>query len=828
MTVCQHGPQFNPIGVKLAAILNYAIGFRWHILPLWGTHANGGCTCGTADCASPGKHPVGDLVPHGLKQATSDAEIIRNWFEIRRNANVGIATGAVSGFFVLDIDPRHGGDLTLENLEAEHGPLPHTVEQLTGGGGRHLLFKHPGRRVPTRNESLGPGLDVKGDGGYIVVEPSNHVSGGHYAWELSSHPNNVPIAEAPAWLLDMVVCGSNSAADEMENPDRAFKFDPGDADEVRVALAALETLAPPRADDYDNWIRVGLILKSIDSGPAMLAQWDRWSSQSSKYTPGECSRRWVGFAPDGRLNLPTLIRWAQEDTGGRFNVTGASTSTDVKTKPRVSAVAPFEPFPVDVLPDPVRSFVRKASAALGCDGSFVTLPALAALASIIGNTRRIRLKPSWCEPCILWVAIVGEPGTLKSPSIDMAVEPLRRLQREAVDRYDEAAKQFEMDHARFEAEKANWKKSKLVDDPPEAPKPPVCERLIVSDTTVEALASILDGSPRGVLLCRDELAGWIRSFDQYKGGRGADCQAFLEFHRGGTVVVDRKSQKTNQIDRAAVSIVGGVQPGPLRRLLTEEYLENGLGNRILLASPPRKAKQWTTGGIRPELAARYDALFDGLLGLQFRTDEAGRSAPVDLDLTEDAQQLFVGFYNDIARRQAEAPPILAGALSKLEGYAARLALVIHLVRDEAGDRALESRDMIDVASVRAGMALVGWFAYEASRVYAALAESEDDRRRRQLIEVIERRGGRITARDLRLAQHMASSEAAKAALDDLVQAECGTWEPKPPGPKGGRPTVVFVLSTDATKRNPHLCGTRRRYEGFRYVAAPDKSESEGE
>ena len=153
-----------------------------------------------------GKVPLGALAPHGLRDATTDAETIRRWWAADHGANIGIQTGAVSGLVVLDVDPRHDGDRSLWQLESRHGKIPHTVEALTGGGGRHIFFAHPRAGLVVRNVTgLGglPGLDIRGDGGYIVAPPSIHRSGRSNEWEVSSHPNEVPLAPTPRWLLDM-------------------------------------------------------------------------------------------------------------------------------------------------------------------------------------------------------------------------------------------------------------------------------------------------------------------------------------------------------------------------------------------------------------------------------------------------------------------------------------------------------------------------------------------------------------------------------------------------------------------------------------------------
>ena len=147
-----------------------------------------------------GKVPV---TPHGVKDASQDEEKINVWFGNAQTHNVGIATGRTSDLIVLDIDPRHGGDFSLEALEDAHGELPQTVEVKTGGGGRHLYFQFPeGIEIKNGSNVLGPGLDIKSTGGYVIAPPSIHPDTGQpYAWEWSGDPEEVPIALLPDWLL---------------------------------------------------------------------------------------------------------------------------------------------------------------------------------------------------------------------------------------------------------------------------------------------------------------------------------------------------------------------------------------------------------------------------------------------------------------------------------------------------------------------------------------------------------------------------------------------------------------------------------------------------
>ena len=196
----------------LAAALSHA-SRGWRVLPLWWP-VPGGCACGRSDCANVGKHPIGELVAHGCHDASTDPEQIRGWWERFPLANVGLATGQESGFWALDIDPRHGGDVTLEALEAKHGRLPASLRSRTGSGGMHVLFRHPGDgRLSNSSGRLGAGLDVRGDGGYIVGPPSRHASGGEYV--LLDEDESV-IEPAPLWLLELI--GERYTDDESDEP----------------------------------------------------------------------------------------------------------------------------------------------------------------------------------------------------------------------------------------------------------------------------------------------------------------------------------------------------------------------------------------------------------------------------------------------------------------------------------------------------------------------------------------------------------------------------------------------------------------------------------
>ena len=244
------------------------------------------------------------ITAHGVKDASTDPRVLSFRFSDATATGVGIALGfAVPGMpgyhaEALDIDPRSGGDNTLEQLLAAHGPLPDTVVAQSGGGGSHYLLAVPdGQRL----KAIGRGIDIKRQGGYLVVEPSLHPSGNRYHWLIESSPfEGAPIAAAPAWLLET----ATAQVVQLSLAGRGH-LAPERVEDLRSALRYLDP------DDYHQWVQVGQALHSTEAGEPAFQLWLDWSERSAKFRPGECQRKWLGFQPGRGLHVESIFHWAQ-------------------------------------------------------------------------------------------------------------------------------------------------------------------------------------------------------------------------------------------------------------------------------------------------------------------------------------------------------------------------------------------------------------------------------------------------------------------------------------------------------------------------------------
>lgn len=194
--------------------LSEALKLAAYGLPVFPVHSirSGKCTCENTDCGSPGKHPRSR---NGFKDATTDEEKIINWWNAWPDANIGLATGKVSGVVVLDVDAKNGGIENLDLLEDKHGKLPVTLIVQTGGGGLHYYFKYPEGGLKCSAGKLAVGIDIRGDGGYVVVPPSNHQSGNEYVWQ-DNEPGEKELAECPLWIIDELNHQQNGACEKSQ------------------------------------------------------------------------------------------------------------------------------------------------------------------------------------------------------------------------------------------------------------------------------------------------------------------------------------------------------------------------------------------------------------------------------------------------------------------------------------------------------------------------------------------------------------------------------------------------------------------------------------
>lgn len=478
-------------------------------------------------------------------------------------------------------------------------------------------------------------------------------------------------------------------------------------------------------------------------------------------------------------------------------------------EPLPDPLPPVTSFDAAMLPESIRAWCADAAEGLNVPLDFLAVPAVVALASTIGRAVAVRPKQAdrWIERPILWGAAVGRPSAGKSPALSPSRRMLARIEADEAERHAEVLREYEAERLIAEARAEDARKAikdavRSGDDAKaraaaatasapaaEAPAEP---RIVVADATVEKLGELLNGNPRGLLMVRDELTGWLASLDRE--GREGDRAFWLECWNGtGPYVVDRIGRGTVRIEACAVSVLGGIQPGKLaeyvRGAVRGGMGDDGLMQRFQLAVYPDLPASWSYRDRAPDEAAEREALalFRRLRGLDPDRIGAVRDTWCELPylpLGDEARALWIEWQQELMPRlrSGNEAPHMESHLAKYPALACRLALVLHLADQGAGPVTGE-------AMARA----LDWCAYletHARRIYAPLADGGLTaahlllRRRRELPET-------FTARDVyRRGWAGLDADATADALE--VLSEYRHLVELPPEPGSGRPSIRYA------------------------------------
>lgn len=378
----------------------------------------------------------------------------------------------------------------------------------------------------------------------------------------------------------------------------------------------------------------------------------------------------------GEMTIEQAVRNVTATYSGMRNLSAGSATTSNginESQGQRTAIADevriAEPlFPVRAFPDVVRRYIIESARAIGVPPEMVGTPALAAIGALIGPAARIEIKPNWQEPTNIWAAVVGYPGSGKTPAILAALSGVNALQDAAYERH-------KTDRAQFEIELKRMKDAQsIAGASDEQPVEPKLTHFFVSDVTREALLPMLEHS-NGIVVYADELSTWLANFDAYRNGKGGDRSAFLSLWSGTPTKVDRKIGNQHlYIKHPSLSIVGGIQPD-LLTVFKNDRGDDGFLDRILFVCTDAPAPSWTDDCVSDELKSAYILFCERLSRLRDVED------PAEVRISSQARARYVGWYDDNVLR-INTNRGASGFYSKMPGHIARIALILHCTKHE--------------------------------------------------------------------------------------------------------------------------------------------------
>jgi len=347
-------------------------------------------------------------------------------------------------------------------------------------------------------------------------------------------------------------------------------------------------------------------------------------------------------------------------------------------------------FPLHALPPVVRAYVMEASQALGVPADMVAMPFLAGIGAMAGDRLKLRLQRGSGFGAFggMWVGIIAEPGTGKTEAVKAGLKPIRMLQAEAIRAFQVAKLQWEQDLEAWDAKPKGERGEK--------PVRPQEKSYTTADATLEALVGLLAVNP-GVAVVADELAGWIASYDQYRGGKGADREHFTSMWSNETVQVHRLGRDTVFVPDPVVSVIGGIQPDRLSELRHRAGASDGFVDRFILIRHDLRPSRWRDEGISTETLAPVVELvrtLDALPAVVRPIDDQERSA---VQLAPEARPVWQAWFDRNAALIESTDGQLGGSYRKLPMQLGRIALVLHLLWNPDDPLRMLSRDELLVA-----------------------------------------------------------------------------------------------------------------------------------
>jgi hypothetical protein len=796
---------------------------------------------------------------------------IKNQTQKIQPLGFGLITGlslTVRGFtyYLMALD-QDGASAYRKIKELSGGEsLPKTVAFTSGRPGRcQYLFLIPEeyknaiktKKIKTGvigDDGKGEQLEFRWANLQSVLPPSVHPTTGSYHWGEGCAIDETEIAIAPDWIIEQMLVGEVGNREwrvGRTTPPSTYES-PLPRSDIDYALSYLNALSSFRADDYDQWLAVGMALHSVDD--SLLNEWDRWSSQSAKYKPGDCHQKWRSFSTGGGVKLGTLVHMAKQDGWQSpfanyrkvFSLTqnepkvnerkqnayrdesdpesDRSTNSEVCNEVKIrelllsilqqnlSASAQtealnslsaswgwsvrelrtlLEQIETDLerkdnrsehqrelqqlanykqsslnlalyLPESLAEPITKVANWMEAPTAAYLVVLLSAIASCCDPRTRIIVKESinFIEPAIIYGGIVTESGQRKSPILNAILDGVKQLQAEEEERYQLAKADYDGEYQTWLRQKDTLPEAQWKDSEPTAPNG--LKEYFIDKTTIEAIDRIKGEQPDTAFLwIKDELSGLFGSYGAYKKGKGDDRESVLSSWNGRGIKKNLKGGERVFVPYDAMSIIGAIQDTTLQRLMGDLDDAQGEWGRFLWALIPLKALRLPRADTKFQLAF-LKSLYQDVRSL----------APQQYRFDAEAQQLYDNFHWQLEQRRVAHPqPGMRAAISKMEGYTARLALVLHLIWELEAGHATPSI-YIPNARVTSAIALAEFFLSQVTLIHsegcAAKGMGGLTPRLNAILNKLEQ-FGELTARKLQSAIFWLRKERPDKIRQDLIE-----------------------------------------------------------
>jgi len=368
-------------------------------------------------------------------------------------------------------------------------------------------------------------------------------------------------------------------------------------------------------------------------------------------------------------------------------------------------------FPVSVFPEAIQEIIKATNDSLNFPIDFIGNSILYAISVSIGNTHKVELKKGWQESAVLYLSLVGLPGTNKSHPISFALKPIEHRDSLAFMKYEKDMQEYETIMKLPKKERKNQGYAE--------PTKPILKQYLVTDFTPEALTDVHKSNKRGIGVYADELASWFKNFDRYN--KGSEEQFWLSNWSGKPIRINRKTSEPTYIPFPYISVAGTIQPGVLNEL-ADNRTENGFLDRLLFVVPDDLKKEyWSEKELSPSIMQDWSTIISNLLDIPVIQDEMNNPKPEVLRFEPEARKLLFEWQRELTdfSNKPENESI-SGINAKMEMYAIRLALILQMIQYACGEG---NKQAIGVKAVQGALKLVEYFKTTAIKVHSIISNA---------------------------------------------------------------------------------------------------------
>lgn len=387
---------------------------------------------------------------------------------------------------------------------------------------------------------------------------------------------------------------------------------------------------------------------------------------------------------------------------------GDRLKVEIPEKIKESIIIENDLFPLDVYPKDLQIYLAESEKNLMLNIEIMASSILWLTSVIIGNSHKIRIKNGWYESPIVFLALVGQSGLGKTPSLNQVINPLKKINQKKVEDYLHEYEKYQ-EHLELA------KKSKKNVLPIAKPRR---KQILASDTTLEALISLHNESKNAIGINKDELDGWFKDMNKYR--EGSDKQQWLSIWSNESINVNRLSRGDLYIASPFISVIGGIQPEILDAQFTQENVSSGFIDRFLFCYPKNlKAQPFNSNDLDPTIIENYNNVIYTMYrrvieGLKYR--ETNDIKPIILNLEDDAYNRFNECFNYYTDKQNsdDEPEMFKSMLAKIKTYLGRITLIIHFLDCSYSGQKLTKN--ITLESVEKAFKLTEYFISQFKRI----------------------------------------------------------------------------------------------------------------